>query len=105
MTTHIRLQDAEHNTVNRCQSFIVPVGYDALTNHWKSDYCKRHAQQERALQHFFKVTERAFNGLGYLRGVDGAAGNKRIGLLLVSAVIVAREAHSVWFFRGSNTFS
>ncbi|KAK8052524.1 hypothetical protein PG993_003909 [Apiospora rasikravindrae] len=71
-------------------------------HYWWTPWCETHAKQERAVYHFLKHVNA---GIESIKDSFGDVDNpqlKRIALIMLNLVIVAREAHRDWFYPSQN---
>lgn len=76
-----------------CQGAMVDTRY--------VKWCEKHAKQERAIYHFRKYLEASCGTIKGLKNRDNPE-DKRVALILLNIVIVARKAQRDWFFPGEN---
>ncbi|KAK8128718.1 hypothetical protein PG984_009826 [Apiospora sp. TS-2023a] len=97
----IRILD-EEQMMAHCQAAIDSDGCQGAmvdTQHCK--LCVKHAKQERAIYHFRKYLEKCCRNIEGLKSRDRPE-DKRVALVLISIVIVARIAQRDWFYPGEN---
>ncbi|KAK7926841.1 hypothetical protein PG985_003839 [Apiospora marii] len=98
----LRIFDEEQVMVTHCKAVIDPEGCQGeMVNPQYVKWCEKHAKQERAIYHFRKSLEAIVDGIKGLKNRDNPE-EKRVALILLSIVIVAREAQRDWFFPGEN---
>ncbi|KAK8052526.1 hypothetical protein PG993_003911 [Apiospora rasikravindrae] len=89
-----------------CQAVIDPFGcYSAPVDSWNVPWCEKHAKQERASYHSYKLAGAMCKSHKELLDLDKTPNNvedKRKALCYHLFEIVAREAHRHWFYPGED---
>ncbi|KAK8052527.1 hypothetical protein PG993_003912 [Apiospora rasikravindrae] len=87
--------------VKICKAAIDSVPCSNPTKSCQDNYCEKHSIQHDVSYHFYKDVEAKWERLKWDALCDSEdAQSKHDGLTFLSIVLVAREAHTDWFYQG-----